>query len=77
MARDAGVRAAKLLYEFGTEGALCNSEIQELRAAKRLAKAAYAAGIAAEREACAKVCDSWSLRDSLAEDMAKEIRARK
>jgi hypothetical protein len=30
----------------------------------------------AEREACAKVCDSWSLRDSLAAEMAEEIRAR-
>ena len=29
-----------------------------------------------ENEACAKVCDSWSLKDSLAEDMAREIRAR-
>jgi hypothetical protein len=29
-----------------------------------------------EREACAKVCDSWALRDSLAADIAKEIRAR-
>jgi hypothetical protein len=29
-----------------------------------------------EREACAKVCDSWSLRDSLAAEMAEEIRAR-
>ena len=49
MAREAGVRAAKLLHEFGTEGALCDSEIQDLRAAERLAKAAYAAGAAAER----------------------------
>jgi hypothetical protein len=32
--------------------------------------------ILAEREACAKVCDSWSLRDSLAAEMAEEIRAR-
>jgi hypothetical protein len=32
--------------------------------------------IAAEREECAKVCDSWSLRDSLAAEMAEEIRAR-
>ena len=29
-----------------------------------------------EREAGAKVCDSWTLRDSLAADIAKEIRAR-
>jgi hypothetical protein len=29
-----------------------------------------------EREACAKVCDSWTLRDSLAAEMAEEIRAR-
>ena len=32
--------------------------------------------VAAEREACAQVCDSWSLRDSLAAEMAEEIRAR-
>ena len=64
MAREAGVRAAKLLHEFGTEGALCDSEIQDLKAAERLAEAAYAAGAAAakaeEREACAKVCDDLS-----------------
>jgi len=33
-------------------------------------------GSRSEREACAKVCDSWSLRDSLAAEMAEEIRAR-
>ena len=65
MAREAGVRAAKLLHEFGTEGALCDSEIQDLKAAERLAEAAYTAGAAAakaeEREACAKVCDEEGL----------------
>jgi len=33
-------------------------------------------GSRSERGACAKVCDSWSLRDSLAAEMAEEIRAR-
>lgn len=32
--------------------------------------------INAELEACARICDSWSLRDSLAADMAAAIRAR-
>jgi hypothetical protein len=54
MAREAGVLAAQLLHQFGTEGALCDSEIRDLRAAERLAQAAYAAGSAAEREACAR-----------------------
>ena len=37
---------------------------------------AFEKGRRSEREACAQVCDSWSLRDSLAADMAEEIRAR-
>lgn len=80
MATEAGVRAVKLLHEFGTEGALCDSEIQDLRAAERLAEAAYAAGAAAEREACAKVCDEQANKDgwegSYAHACAEAIRAR-
>jgi len=57
MTNEEARRAAKLLDEFGTEGALCDSEIQDLRAVERLVQAAYAAGAAAakaeEREACA------------------------
>lgn len=44
--------------------------------AKRVTQIAWSNGEYVEREACAKVCDSWSLRDSLAADMAEEIRAR-
>lgn len=82
LARDAGVRTAKLLGEFGTENALCDLEIQDLRAAERLARAAYAAGAAAENEACAKVCERWGKNirvetwDMAGADCAAAIRAR-
>ena len=73
MAREAGVLAAQLLHQFGTEGALCDSEIRDLRAAERLAQAAYAAGAAAEREACARIGDGYDYGDRNCGD---EIRAR-
>lgn len=76
MARDSGVRAAKLLHEFGTEGALCDSEIQDLRAAERLAQAAYAAGAAAEREECAKLADWEPCLTDTSRRIADAIRAR-
>ena len=44
--------------------------------AKRVTEIAWSNGEYVEREACAKVCDSWALRDSLAAEMAEEIRAR-
>jgi hypothetical protein len=53
MAREAGLRSAVLLYLYGKEDALCDSEIEELRQIERL----VALVRADEREACAKVCD--------------------
>jgi hypothetical protein len=61
---------------------LWNRAVRETHeAGEWLARYRFAAMVAsaereAEREACAKVCDSWSLRDSLAAEMAEEIRAR-
>ena len=74
MAREAGVLAAQTLHQFGTEDALCDSEIQALRAAERLAQAAYAAGAAAEREECAKVA-AWILKMPQ-NDVSEALRAR-
>lgn len=73
MALEAGVRAAKLLGEFGTEGALCDSEIQDLRAVERLVQAAYAAGAAAEREAVLDLVDDYAKGNT---DLRDAIRAR-
>ena len=80
MAREAGVRAAKLLHEFGTEGALCDSEIQDLRAAERLAQAAYVAGAAAERNSWPAEMEAMErqvniLTDALAQAKAEEREA--
>jgi hypothetical protein len=61
---------------------LWNRALREaLEAGEEFTRYRFAAMVAsaereAEREACAKVCDSWSLRDSLAAEMAEEIRAR-
>ena len=74
MAREAGVLAAQTLHLYRTEDALCDSEIQALRAAERLAQAAYAAGSAAEREACARVA-AWILKMP-ENDVSAAIRAR-
>jgi hypothetical protein len=54
MAREAGLRSAVILHLYGgKEGALCDSEIEELAQIERFA----ALVAAAEREACAKVCE--------------------
>jgi hypothetical protein len=66
MALEAGFQLAdKRLYVYDCDG-VCQEEVERLVELAR----------ADEREACAKVCDSWSLRDSLAAEMAEEIRAR-
>ena len=73
MAREAGLHSAVLLHLYdGKEAALTDSERDELRRLGRFAalviannppqtfmsyQEGYAAGVAAEREACAKVCD--------------------
>jgi hypothetical protein len=64
MAREAGLEE---MWEF-TQGFT-----KRLKAFEALVRADERS---VEREACAKVCDSWSLRDSLAAEMAEEIRAR-
>ena len=70
MALEAGFQLAdKRLYVYDCDG-VCQEEVE------RLVGLARADERSIEREACAKVCDSWSLRDSLAADMAEEIRAR-
>jgi hypothetical protein len=54
MAREAGLRSAVILHLYGgKEGALCDSEIEELAQIERFFHMAQAA----EREACAKVCE--------------------
>jgi hypothetical protein len=54
MAREAGLRSAVILHLYGgKEGALCDSEIEELAQIERFA----ALVAAAEREACAKLCE--------------------
>lgn len=119
MAREAGLRSAVILHLYGgKEGALCDSEIEELAQIERffhMAQAAernkvaswmmaqgYATGhgdtvedllqelgpeieakIAAEREACAKVCEElfqvtppYTTYAEAAQDCADAIRAR-
>jgi hypothetical protein len=53
MAREAGLRSAVLLQIYGTEAALCDSEIEELRQIERFAALVRAD----EREAWERVCD--------------------
>ncbi len=58
MAREAGLHSAVLLRIYDDrEAALCDSEIAELRKIERFSTLVAAA----EREACAKVCDTvWN-----------------
>ena len=70
MAREAGLRSAVLLHIYGGEGALLDSELNELRNIERFA----ALVAASEREACAKVCDGWLHADG--DHCAAAIRAR-
>jgi len=61
MAREAGLHSAVLLHIYaGKEAALTDSERDELRKLERFFTLAYEAGAAAEREACAKVCDPYT-----------------
>jgi hypothetical protein len=54
MAREVGLRSAVILHLYGgKEGALCDSEIEELAQIERFFHMAQAA----EREACAKLID--------------------
>jgi hypothetical protein len=73
MAREAGLRSAVILHLYGgKEGALCDSEIEELAQIERFFHMAQAA----EREACAEVCDSEATIEGIAQRCAAAIRAR-
>jgi len=80
MAREAGLHSAVLLHIYdGREAALTDSERDELRKLERFFKLAYEAGAAAEREACARLCDELAERDKLSNYYriaANAIRAR-
>lgn len=43
---------------------------------ERFFRLAYEAGAAAEREACADICDQWASIEGLAQRCAEQIRAR-
>jgi hypothetical protein len=75
MAREAGLHSAVLLHIYGgREGAMTDGEIDELRRLERFA----ALVAAAEREACAKVCEEhWHIDgEHTAYEFARIIRAR-
>jgi len=59
LAAQAGLRSAVLLRMYGTEAALCDSEIEELRQLELFAELVAAH----EREACANVAEKRVLLD--------------
>ena len=72
MAREAGLRSAVLLHIYGNkEAALCDSEIEELRQIKVFANLVAAA----EREACARMCNEAD-KSTHPADLAAAIQAR-
>ena len=77
MSRDEIIRMAR---EAGGRQANCRETYDLLVMSRhdieRLARAAYAAGAAAEREACAKVCEDMSDSDWWPTQCAAAIRAR-
>jgi hypothetical protein len=72
MAREVGLRSAVLLHFYGGEGALLDSELNELRNIERFATLVAAA----EREACADICDQHASVEGIAQRCAEQIRAR-
>ena len=74
MAREARLKSAVLLHIYdGREGALSDSELNELRNIERFASLIASA----EREACAQVCDGIIYHDGKEADRcATSIRAR-
>ncbi len=59
LARVVGLHSAVLLHIYdGREGALTDQELAELQRLERFFRLAYESGAAAEREACAKVCET-------------------
>ena len=73
MARMVGLRSAVLLHIYdGREGALSDSELNELRNIERFATLVAAV----ERAACADICDQHASVEGLAQRCAEQIRAR-
>jgi hypothetical protein len=72
MAREVGLRSAVLLHIYKGEGALLDSELNELRNIERFATLVAAA----EREACADICDQHASVEGIAQRCAEQIRAR-
>ena len=69
MAREAGLHCAVLLYMYGKESALCDSEIEELRRLERFAALVRAD----EREQCLHAAEVAAAPDLL--EALKEIAA--
>ena len=69
LADQAGLKEAVLLRVYGTEDALCDSEIAVLRQIEKFAELVAAH----EREECAKLFDNHNIWD---EECANAIRAR-
>ena len=72
MAREAGLHCAVLLYMYGKESALCDSEIEELRRLERFAELVRAD----EREAACDIVDYELDSNGHAEPIKIAIRAR-
>ena len=70
MAREVGLRSAVLLHFYGGEGALLDSELNELRNIERFATLVAAA----EREACAAFVENMDVQHP--KYIAAAIRAR-
>ena len=77
LARVVGFHSAVLLHIYdGRDGALTDSEMADLRRIERFFRLAYEAGAAAERTACADICDQHASIEGIAQRCAAEIRAR-
>ncbi len=73
LARVVGLHSAVLLHIYdGREGALTDQELAELQRLERFA----ALVAAAERAACADICDQHASIEGIAQRCAAEIRAR-
>lgn len=73
MAREVGLHSAVLLHIYdGREGALTDQELAELQRLERFA----ALVAAAERAACADICDQHASIEGIAQRCADAIRAR-
>lgn len=77
LARVVGLHSAVLLHIYdGRDGALTDQELAELQRLERFFRLAYECGAAAERAACADICDQHASIEGIAQKCAAEIRAR-